>query len=247
MKGLGLILLVGVLLFSASAGAIYVDDSQEDITLTMEQGSRLEFPLLVFSSKASDQSLFAYDDIEDWITFGVGRLREYDFTQDSYTLNAVRVTIDVPESAEVGKYNGGIASNGILSDITIKVVPPLDEIKSLQDLEVMKGELQDMADGISGELNDTKESLQKRIAEISQYQQNLTNLETELAELRERSWELEKTNTELSGQVVAGSPAQIVFGVLAGIIIVVLFLYRGKIGKVLRSSRPEAYRGWKPG
>ena len=84
---------------------------------------------------------------------------------------------------------------------------------------------------------------------------DLTGLEAELAGLREASQELEETNTQLTGQVAGGAPAQIAAGIVIGIIIVILYLGRGGIAKALRSAkRPstggveggEKYRGWKP-
>ncbi len=251
MKRLGLVFLVGVLLLSVSVSAADVHEDQEEITLIMEQGSILEFPLVLLYIHASDKDLFVYGDLDNWIMFGEAKLNTHYFSQDAW-IDAVKVTIDIPEDAEVGEYEGGIASDDILSDITIRVVPPLGDIQSMQDLQEIKEELQEMTESISQELNDTKENLQGRIAEISEYQQNLTGLEEELGKLREKSQELEETNTQLTGQVAGGGSAQLGVGIVIGIIIVILFLYRGRLAKSLRgarrgSGRIEAgeYRGWK--
>lgn len=249
MKRLGLVFLVGILLLSVSVSAADIHDPQEDISLVIEQGGSAEFVLLVFNTESND-FLFPDGEIEDWITFGETHLTEY--RCENRGIDWVKITIDVPRDTEVGEYEGEILSDGGYSDITVKVVPPVDEIKSLQDLEDVKEELQAMTESISGELNDTKDNLQGRIAEISEYQQNLTGLEEELGELREKSQELEETNTQLTGQVASGGSAQIGVGIVIGIIIVILFLYRGRLAKSLRGARRGSgkieageYRGWK--
>jgi ElaB/YqjD/DUF883 family membrane-anchored ribosome-binding protein len=258
MKGLGLAsaaALLSVLLilsFSVSVSAADIYDDQEDISLVIEQGGSAEFILTVFNTESND-ILFPDGDIEDWISFGESHLALYEC--ENRGIDWVKITIDVPADTAVGEYEGLILSNGDYSDITVKVVPRLDEIKSMQDLEEMKEELQAMTDSISQELNSTKGDLQGKIAEISQYQQNLEETEAELAELREKSQDLEEANTQLTGQVAGGAPAQIAVGIVIGIIIVILYLGRRGIARALRSARRpsaggaeggEKYRGWKP-
>ncbi len=257
MKGLGLAsgaVLLSVLLvlsLSVSVSAADILDSQKQMEFVVEQGGSAEFMLILIGT--GSDTLFPGGGIEDWVSFGEEHFAFYEY--DNAGISWVKITIDVPPQTEVGEYDGSILSSGDYSDITVRVVPQLDEIKSMQDLEEMKEELQAMTESITQELNNNKDELQDRIAEISQYQQDLTGLEAELAGLREASQELEETNTQLTGQVAGGAPAQIAAGIVIGIIIVILYLGRGGIAKALRSAkRPstggveggEKYRGWKP-
>lgn len=239
------------LILSVSAGALDFLDSQRDVAFVIEQGGSAEFMLTLFNTRTKD-ALFPGGDIEDWITFGDGNIVIYEC--ENREMDVVKVTIDVPEDAEVGEHNGSILSNSGHINIVVKVVPIMDEIKRLQGLEVINKELQAEAEGIRSELNNTNSELQWKIEEISQYQKELTGLEAELAKVNDKSQELERTNIQLTGQVVSGSSNQLVVGIVIGIVIVILLLKRARIAKAFRSTRrtsarverEDRYRGWKP-
>jgi hypothetical protein len=252
MKRLGPAFIAVLVLLSLSicAGAADMVEGQERMEFTVEQGGSVEFLMLIFNTEANDV-LFPYGDIDDWVSFGSTHLAVYEC--ENRAIDWVMVTIDIPQDAEVGEYEGGVTSNTEAANIIVSVVPPLDEIKSMQDLEEMKEELESMTDSISQELNSTKENLQDRIAEISEYQQDLAGLEAELAELEARSQGLEEENGMLTGQVAGAGTTQFVVGIIIGIIIIILYLNRKGIGKsISKARRPSApggeekYRGWKP-
>lgn len=257
LKGLkqivGLMLLVGMLLLPASASAMYLLNSQKEIDLVIEQGGSSDFILMLFDTESSDV-LVPDGDIEEWITFGEGRLAVYEC--GNREIDGVRVNVEVPSGTDAGEYTGviGIVSGGDYSEIavSVRVVPTMNEIKDLQGLVAINEGLQEAVENTSGELNNTKDELNEKIGEISKYQQNLTALEAELTGLKEKSTELEKENIQLTGQVVSGYSAQFVGGIVVGIVIIILLAYRASIGRALRrAKRPNVrggggYRGWKP-
>lgn len=250
MKGLGLALVVGMLLLSATVSAD-LQYSPKEVNLTIEQGGSANF-MLTLSNTQSGDVLIPEGNIEDWISFTGGNLYEFSYAESV----SVKVTVDVPDGTDVGDYTGAI---GVVSDhyseipVSVRVVPTLNEIRDLQYLRAVNRELQETAENISRELSNTRDELSGRIAEVSQYQQNLTGLESELADIREKAQGLEKENIQLTGQAVVGGSTQLAAGVLIGIVIVILFLYRrgvarslGKVKGAGKGSGEVGYRGWKP-
>lgn len=256
MKGLGLVLLAALLVSVAlimPAGALKFVESQKEMALTIEQGGSAEFTLLLIDL-GKDGFLVPEGEIDDWISFGNNRLDMYEYKLGSMAIEGgvymVNVTVDVPEDAEAGEYEGTIDCHSTTTTqiaLKVRVVPSLEEVRGLQ---AANEELQATVENMTMELSETRGDLQDRIAEISSYQQNMTLLEGELEKSRNASQELENKNVQLTGQVMMGYSGQFIIGLIIGIIIIAVIAYRASIRKAFGSAGSGTgsggYKGWKP-
>lgn len=244
MKRFGILLVVLVFLLQAGqAGAIYVQDSQQEFILVIEQGGEYEFPLVIQDVKETADVLSS-GEIADWVGFGEENKNNY--TVYHFSIIAILpVIISVPDDTEIGEYRGEIkAGTDTLSDITVRVTLPMADIRVLQEfsdidekIEKLKSQIGDISRDILGGIGLTEEALLSRIETLKQYEKEIVRLNEEKAELQKDVKEMEGREFQFTGQM-AGSVSTIGFaiGLIIGIIIAFLFINREPIHKRLSRS-----------
>ncbi|UCD02837.1 MAG: hypothetical protein JSV63_03575 [Candidatus Aenigmatarchaeota archaeon] len=233
-------------LFSSPAGAIDVlDESQEDITLILEQGADYDFPLLL-QDVDKITNVTTEGDIDDWIGIWGDSERQI-FPGLPYIL----VTISVPAKAELGEYDGEITADGkTLSYITVKVIPKFSDVIAHETLSDMGEEVGALGDRVFKLTEDIQElrnqiallehDVSEKVEEIYQYQKNLdalekekNALETSYQNLQTEYDETEESNrqlNELTGALVGTQlPGMFIGGILLGIVLTFVLANRQKL------------------
>ena len=235
-----------VLSLISTASAIEVlDESQDDITLILEQGSEYEFPLLIHD--ISGETLIKSEGkIDDWISIW-GESEMKIFPGNTF----VRISINVPEEADLGEYTGEVTADGkTLSFFTIKVTPKYTEVIAHESLSSMDEEVGTLGERVLalttdiGELRTQiavlEDDINKKVEEIYQYQKDLDALEKEREELEASYESLQEDYSESEAQVtelneITGAlvgtqmPGMLIGGILLGIILTIFLINRQKV------------------
>lgn len=214
--------------------AISAIDSQKSMTLTIEKGSSLEMPVVI-QDVSEVTEIKATGDIADWVSFW-GNHSTYDiFPGQTYIL----VSIDVPDDAKLGEYDGTIkAGSDTVSRIRIKVTIKLADAKAYQEMEAVDKQVNSLKDRVSDLTSDIKMlrtqvvtlqyNMTKKVEEIYKYQRDLSELEKDNSELKESLQEIknqyaevkkenEKLNSLTGSLVSTQIPGMFLVGIVIGV------------------------------
>ena len=245
----------------AGALSLSVIEEQKQILVTLEEGRSVEFLVVIWNDALSilqDVEITSSGDISSWLSFEGSDFYTIDYMSGG-GFAFMPVKISVPDGTGMGEYTGDIKADGsVLSRITARVVLSMPDIELLQETSDLDEEISRLSDELSKKIDLNREDLVRQIVELSEYSEDVSDLtsskrelEDQLAELQNQLKDMEAKEQELdtiTGQLSAGSSANLVIGLFVGALLVFLFLNRRKFTKKINSLlRPSKYkrREWK--
>ncbi len=250
-------------IISTEALAIKTVDQQEQISVTSEEGENIKFTFMLYNDALStlqDVEISSSGEISPWVTFNNQEQYAIDYISGG-GFAFVSVAVSVPEGTEMGTYTGKIIADGqAVSDVRVRVVLSIQDIKLLQETSEMDEEIERLVreiDEIVEELGEridlNREDLLREIMGLSDYTIDLNKtvedkeyLEGKVTELQNRIDELEKKEKNISlmaGRLSANNSFGIVCGIFLGGIVVFLFVKRRAVVEFFnKTAHPSKYK-----
>ena len=230
MKWLVVFVVIGLLI---TPGLSFADIStpQESMTISAEAGRSYSFVIPIQNSDDSNAEILieAEGKVGDWVEFGDEKTSSYTILVPPFSTIYLPITITVPDSADTKESEIFIvADDEELMEIGVRVVPPMDEIISMEEtasialeLNEMRLDIVDISNSIASDVLESNEDLSGKISEVGdQVQANSMLLQQEKRDLEEKIDSLDV----LTGSATAGSSVVgFIVGVIVAIIIIALY------------------------
>ena len=225
-----------------------VSTPQEQLTITVEAGRSYTFQLVIQNTEVTTEEIILEADghAGNWIKFGADKATIYSVSVPPISTVILPVTVSAPTDTDTMEYQGYINSDdSIIVSLNIRVAPPLEDIRTLEDASSLDNQLGQLEQGI---INITSDIISEMIAanqnldnRISELQEEVRSTANQLQEERQQLQERLSNIDGLTGNIGFGtSLASFVVGVIVTFFAIYLYSYRKNL-KLPRKKKEEGF------